>query len=482
MINKMTLILMLLVVIHSSVFGAEKIKIEGFKQFGHSASIRSVTTTPDGNYLLSGSYDKTIKLWDIATGKEIRTFYGHNSLVESIAVTPDGKYVLSGSWDKTLKLWDIATGKEVRTFTGHTWWVLSVAITPDGKYALSGSQDKTLKLWDVTTGKEIRTFKGHTDWINSVAVTPDGEYALSGSDDKTIKLWEIATGKEVNTFGGLNKRVYGIAVTPDGKYALAGNQDQTIKLWDIATGDEVRTCSMDFQIMLDGNLVRITDPNQELYEGFNILHYAALIGDENLIKTLVESGAEPYKRGVNKWTPYHIAKLKGHLEAAHYLEIVSTKYRFEEFWNGMMDYCNTPSATRNKIESWAGNWAKTSDFSFEVLLDINSNASKINSITVESIYSGDTLNETKNYLDSLIFVGASFALSDINKNGPDLSEALLKRAKTYTEKNSPIIDWTLNSYASAISEARIEGRMFQLIIKRCRAKGLLVGSRLIITY
>jgi hypothetical protein len=121
---------------------------------------------------------------------------GHNSRVNSVAFSPDGRYALSGSWDKTLKLWDIALGSEIRTFTGHTHWVNSVAFSPDGHYALSGSDDDTLKLWDVATGAEIRTFTGHTWGVSSVAFSPDGRYAFSGSYDRTLKMWETGIPRE----------------------------------------------------------------------------------------------------------------------------------------------------------------------------------------------------------------------------------------------------------------------------------------------
>ena len=104
----------------------------------------------------------------------------------------NGRYALSGSWDNTLKLWDVNTGSEIRTFTGHSDRVLSVAFSPDGRYALSGSWDNTLKLWDVHTGRAIRTFTGHSYWVKSVAFSPDGRYALSGSLDNTLKLWDLS--------------------------------------------------------------------------------------------------------------------------------------------------------------------------------------------------------------------------------------------------------------------------------------------------
>ncbi len=208
---------------------------------GHSDAVSSVAFSPDGRSALSGSYDKTLKLWDVATGKEIRTFAGHTGWVSSVAFSPDGQTALSGSWDDTLKLWDVATGKELRTFAGHTDWVLSVAFSPDGRTALSGSEDGTLKLWDVATGKEIRAFSGHAGGVASVAFSPDGRTALSGSYDKTLKLWDITTEKQIRTFTGHTEWVTSVAFSPEGGTALSGSDDKTLKLWDVATGKEICT-------------------------------------------------------------------------------------------------------------------------------------------------------------------------------------------------------------------------------------------------
>jgi hypothetical protein len=219
---------------------------------GHTEWVRSVAFSPDGRSALSGGGDKTLKLWDVVTGKEIRTFTGHTSAVNSVAFAPDGHSALSGSWDQTLKLWNVATGKEIRTFSGHAGSVTSVAFSPDGRAALSGSggwPDYTLKLWDVATGKlwaavrgrEIRRFAGHTFQVDSVAFSPDGRTALSGSDDWTLKLWDVATGKEIHTFAEEHsKPVRSVAFSPAGRSALSGSDDKTLKLWDVATGKELR--------------------------------------------------------------------------------------------------------------------------------------------------------------------------------------------------------------------------------------------------
>jgi eukaryotic-like serine/threonine-protein kinase len=208
---------------------------------GHSDQVTSVAIAPDGRTVLTGSKDKTLKLWDLITGKELRTFIGHSGGVCRVAIAPNGRTALSGSYDKTLKLWDLATGQELRTFIGHTGAVFSVAIAPDGRTALSGGGDKTLKLWDVTSGRELRTFTGQCGQVMSVAITPDGRTALSVSWDETLKLWDLATGKVLRTFTGHSGSVYSVAIAPDGRTALTGGRDQTLKLWDLASGKELRT-------------------------------------------------------------------------------------------------------------------------------------------------------------------------------------------------------------------------------------------------
>ncbi|NEO28240.1 MAG: PQQ-binding-like beta-propeller repeat protein, partial [Kamptonema sp. SIO4C4] len=203
---------------------------------GHSSDVTAVAVTPEG-LVISGSLDKTLKVWNIETGKELRTLIGHSSDVTAVAVTPEGQ-VISGSGDNTLKVWDMETGKELRTLTGHSSRVEAVAVTPEG-LVISGSFDNTLKVWDMETGKELRTLTGHSDRVTAVAVTPEG-LVISGSGDKTLKVWDMETGKKLHTLRGHSSSVNAVAVTPEG-LVISGSFDNTLKVWDMETGKELRT-------------------------------------------------------------------------------------------------------------------------------------------------------------------------------------------------------------------------------------------------
>ena len=215
---------------------------------GHSDSVNAAAFSPDGRYIVSGSSDNSLKLWHLATGSEIRTIPVPSMRVHAVCFSPDGRYVLSGNFDpwwgrrrNTLKLWDVATGRELRTFKGHSRGVFSVAFSPDGRFVLSGGGDKSMRIWDLRSGRELRIFKGHSNSVDAVAFSPDGRYALSGSWDSSIKLWDVATGRELRTFRGHLKSVNAVAFSPNARYILSGSSDHTLKLWNLASGQEIHT-------------------------------------------------------------------------------------------------------------------------------------------------------------------------------------------------------------------------------------------------
>ncbi len=211
-------------------------KVELIFNIGHSNSIESMCYSPNGAYIASSSDDKTIKIWEVETGRLLRTLTEHTGAVNSVAYSPDGAYLASSSWDSTVKIWEVETGNCIKTLTECTSVVSSMAYSPDGAYLASGYWDKTIKLWDVASGICIKTFEGHTDAINSIAYSPDGRYLASGSDDGTIKLWEVASGECLKTLYGHMRDVNSICYSPDGTYLASGSRDKTIKIWNVASG------------------------------------------------------------------------------------------------------------------------------------------------------------------------------------------------------------------------------------------------------
>jgi small GTP-binding protein len=203
---------------------------------GHTGPIQSVAWSPDGKQVLSGSDDKTLRQWEISSGRCLRVFEGHTDSVWSVAWSPDGKHALSGSSDNTVRLWEISSGRCLLVFEGHTASVWSVAWSPDGKQALSGSEDKTIRQWEISSGHCLRVFEGHTVSVWSVVWSPDGKQALSGSDDKTVRQWEISSGRCLSVFEGHTHRVFSVAWSPDGKQALSGSPDNTVRQWEILSG------------------------------------------------------------------------------------------------------------------------------------------------------------------------------------------------------------------------------------------------------
>ena len=166
---------------------------------GHTHNVNSVSFSPDGRTLASGSYDDTIRLWDGVTGAHQRTLTGHGGSVSSVSFSPDGRTLASGSWDGSIRLWDGVTGAHRRTLTGRTDSVYSVSFSPDGRTLASGSGDRTVRLWDGVTGAHLRTLTGHGGSVSSVSFSPDGRTLASGSGDGTVLLWELTPSTTTDT-------------------------------------------------------------------------------------------------------------------------------------------------------------------------------------------------------------------------------------------------------------------------------------------
>lgn len=221
---------------------------------GHSDALTCLAWAPDGRFLITAGYDKTVLLW-IATTGPLRNLTGHAGAVRQAVFTPDGRFILSCSGspngDRTLRLWDIQAGKEVRQFSGHTDDVNAVALSSDGKRALSGGMDKTVRFWDVETGKEVRPLEGNEGEVRSVALAPNGQLAAAAGRDKKIRIWDLETGKILLVLPGHSDEVHTVAFTPDGKRLVSGGRDHTVRVWDVKNGAE---------------LLRIDEPNNNISE------------------------------------------------------------------------------------------------------------------------------------------------------------------------------------------------------------------------
>jgi Tol biopolymer transport system component len=207
---------------------------------GHTSSVTAVAFSPDGKTVVSGSLDRTLRLWDVASVQSLRTLEGHTYAVTAVAFSPDGKTVVSGSDDGTLRVWDVASVQSLRTLEGHTYAVTAVPYSPDGKTIVSGSYDGTLRVWDVARGQSLRTLQGHTAAVNAVAYSPDGKTVVSGSYNGTLRVWDVASGQSLRALQGHTASVRAVDWSPDGKTTISGSSDGTLRVWDVASQQSLR--------------------------------------------------------------------------------------------------------------------------------------------------------------------------------------------------------------------------------------------------
>ncbi len=206
----------------------ECLKIEG-----HSSSVESVAFSPQGDLIVSGSRDKTLRLWDLEGNMVAPPFKGHSASVYSVAFSPQGDCIVSGSHDQTLRLWDLEGNAIGSPFEGHNDWVYSVAFSPQGDRIVSGSRDNTLRLWDLAGNAIGSPFEGHSSSVHSVAFSPQGDRIVSGSRDRRLRLWDLEGNLVGSPFKGHDHWIYSVAFNPQGDRIVSGSRDNTLRLWDL---------------------------------------------------------------------------------------------------------------------------------------------------------------------------------------------------------------------------------------------------------
>lgn len=206
----------------------------------HAGWIGRIAWSLDGQFLASGSDDRTICIWSSSDGSLVRKLEGHSDTVFSVAWSKDGNTLASSSDDESIILWETKTGSKIRTLTGHTSGVVSIAWLSDDETIVSGGGDKTIRIWNTTTGELLGNLEGHSGWIRQLALSPDGELLASASYDGTVRLWEVGSKTCISVLEGHTDRVHSVVWLPEGNLLASASADSTIRLWD-SKGNHIRT-------------------------------------------------------------------------------------------------------------------------------------------------------------------------------------------------------------------------------------------------
>lgn len=227
---------------------------------GHSAAVYSLKFSPSGQHLASGSFDRTILLWDVyGECRNYNVLSGHKNAVLEVQWTYDSAQVVSSSADKTVALWDAETGNRVKKFAGHTSVVNSCCPVTSGPTLIaSGSDDCTTKLWDVRFKRPAKTFESKYQ-VTAVCFSGNNSHIIAGGLDGDIKMWDLRKDEVSTVLQGHTDIVTGVSLSPDGNYLLSNAMDSTVRKWDVrpfVAGERQRTTFMGAKHSFDRTLIR----------------------------------------------------------------------------------------------------------------------------------------------------------------------------------------------------------------------------------
>jgi WD40 repeat protein len=264
---------------------------------GHQLSVSSAAFSPDGTRIVSASMDKTARIWDATTGKQLQVLTGHQAGLWTVVFSPDGTKVLTASEDKTARIWDAVTGKQIAVLNGHTDKVSSAAFSPDGKRVVTSSFDKTARIWDATTFQQLTVLIGHTDTVQTAFFSPDGTRIVTASDDTTARIWDAATGQQLSVLRGHQNSVYSAVFSPDGTRVATGSDDTTARVWDVDTAKQIAVMQghddyvNTVAFSVDGTkiLTASADKTARIWDAATGAQLAVLQGHEDYVNTAAYS-------------------------------------------------------------------------------------------------------------------------------------------------------------------------------------------------
>ncbi len=286
---------------------------------GHEKAVNCLAFSADGKTLISGSDDRSIKLWNLNKGDFVYSFYGCRDEIQTLSASDDGKLLIAGGLDGRISAWYLENKAPFVGFFGsaaspssHNGAVCSLAIQKNRRFIVSGGSDGRVRIWGGVTGELKRTFNEHKGTVWAVAITPDGQSIVTGGADKLIKLWTTESFKSYRTLCGHEGEVTALAITPDGKTLISGAGDKTIKLWDLETGEPIQTLlghgKTIFSLVVSSNGKILASADRDEIQLWNL-------ESSRLVDTLL--GAHPiaftpdgkflasadYDKGIKLWCP-----------------------------------------------------------------------------------------------------------------------------------------------------------------------------------